>query len=124
MSVVGGRRALRRRLLDVAGAQAGYFSAAQARAAGYSYQAQRYHAERGDWLRVGRAIYRLADWPAGPHEDLVRWNLWSGGRAVVSDESALSVHELGSADPARVHLTVPPGFRRRAGGGTPPPPPP
>jgi hypothetical protein len=31
---------------------------------------------------------------------------------VVSHESALALHDLGDANPARVHLTVPPGFRR------------
>lgn len=33
---------------------------------------------------------------------------------MVSHESALDVHGLGDVDPARVHLFVPPGFRRRA----------
>ena len=32
---------------------------------------------------------------------------------MVSHESALSIHELSDANPARIHLTVPPGFRRR-----------
>lgn len=107
------RTDLRRRLLAVAARQSGYFTAAQALDAGYSYPAQRYHAKRGNWLRVDRGIYRLPEWPTGPREDLVRYSLWSRGRAVVSHETALSVHELGDADPARVHLTVPPNFRQR-----------
>lgn len=106
------RTDLRRRLLAIAARQSGYFSAAQALEAGYSYPAQRYHAKRGNWLRVDRGIYRLPEWPTGPREDLVRWSLWSRGRAVVSHETALSVHELGDVDPAHVHLTVPPNFRQ------------
>jgi predicted transcriptional regulator of viral defense system len=103
---------LRRRLFDIASAQSGYFTAAQALGVGYSYPAQSYHVHRGNWHKVVRGIYRLPEWPVGPREDLVRWTLWSRGRAVVSHETALSVHELGDADPARVHLTVPLAFRR------------
>jgi predicted transcriptional regulator of viral defense system len=106
------RTDLRRRLLAIAARQSGYFSAAQALEAGYSYPAQRYHTKRGNWLRVDRGIYRLPEWPTGPREDLVRWSLWSRGRAVVSHETALSVHELGDVDPAHVHVTVPPNFRQ------------
>lgn len=107
------RTDLRRRLLAVASAQSGYFTAAQALEAGYSYPAQRYHAHRGNWLHVDRGVYRLPEWPAGRHEDLVRWTLWGRRKAVVSHETALSVHELGEANPARVHLTVPPNFRKK-----------
>ncbi|MBA3736390.1 MAG: type IV toxin-antitoxin system AbiEi family antitoxin domain-containing protein [Actinobacteria bacterium] len=107
------RTDLRRRLLAIAARQSGYFTAAQALEAGYSYPAQRYHSKRGNWLRVDRGIYRLPEWPTGSHEDLVRWSLWSRGRAAVSHETALSVHDLGDVDPAHVHLTVPPNFRPR-----------
>src|SRR6266508_2070830 len=82
------RTDLRRRLLAIAARQSGYFTAAQALDAGYSYPAQRYHAKRGNWLRVDRGIYRFPEWPTGPREDLVRWSLWSRGRAVVSRETA------------------------------------
>lgn len=107
------RTDLRRRLLAIAARQSGYFTAGQALDVGYSYPAQRYHANRGNWLRVERGIYRLPEWPTGPRDDLVRWSLWSRGRAVVSNETALSVHELGDVDPARAHVTVPPNFRQR-----------
>jgi len=107
------RTDLRRRLLAIAARQSGYFTAAQALDAGYSYPAQRYHAKRGNWLRVDRGIFRLPEWPTGDRDDLVRWSLWSRGRAVVSHETALSVHELGDVDPARVHLTAPPNFRQK-----------
>jgi len=110
------RNALRKRLVEVASTQAGYFSAGQALEAGYSYPAQHYHALNENWLRVGRGIFRLPEWPSSPHEDLVRWTLWSGRKAVVSHESALAVHELGDVNPASVHLSVPPGFRAKAVG--------
>lgn len=105
---------LRRDLAHVAAEQAGYFTAAQARQKGYSYPAQRYHVERGTWSRVDRGIFRLPEWPASAHEDLVRWTLWSRQRAVVSHDTALAVYELGDVMPSRVHLTVPPRFRARS----------
>ncbi len=106
------RNQLRRNLVAIAGPQSGHFTAAQAITAGYSYPAQRYHAQRGNWLRIDRGIYRLAEWPTGAREDLVRWSLWSHERGVVSHETALSIHELGDVDPVRCHLTVPRNFRQ------------
>lgn len=111
---IGERQARRRRLHDLAGTQGGYFTAAQALDVGYPYQAQRYHVDRGNWLRVDRGVFRLPEWPIGEHEDLIRWSQWSRGRAVVSHETALSVHDLGDVNPASVHLTVPRGFRKHA----------
>ena len=110
------RQDLRRRLTAVAASQSGYFSAAQARGAGYSDSAQKYHADRGNWLRVERGFFRLPEWPTGSYDDLARWSLWARGRAVVSHETALAVHGLGEANPAAVHLTVPSNFRSSAPG--------
>jgi predicted transcriptional regulator of viral defense system len=104
------RRDLRRRLFAVASEQAGYFTAAQAKSLGYSYQAQAHHVAAGNWVRVDRALFRVTDWIPDVHDDLVRWSLWSKSRAVVSHESALSVHGVGEFEAPRVHLTVPPGF--------------
>lgn len=107
------RRARWRRLFDLVSGQAGYFSAAQALDLGYSYQAQAHHVAAGNWLRVDRGIFRLAEWVPGEHDELARWTLWSKGRAVVSHESALEVHDIGEFESRRVHLTVPPGFTMR-----------
>lgn len=107
------RRDLRRRLFNLAAEQGGYFTAAQAKEIGYSYQAQAHHVAAGNWLKIDRAVYRLAEWLPDVHDDLARWTLWSRGRGVVSHESALAVHELSEFEAAKVHLTVPPGFRMR-----------
>lgn len=112
------RQDLRRRLAALAATQSGYFSAAQALGLGYSYQAQKFHADHGNWLRVERGLFRLPEWPIGAHDDLVRWSLWARGRAVVSHDTALAVHGLGEANPASVHLTVPANFRSTAQGVT------
>ena len=91
--------------------QAGYFTAAQAKAIGYSYPAQAHHVGAGNWTRVDRGIFRLTDWVPGAHEELARWNLWSKKRGVVSHDTALAVHDIGELESPRVHLTVPHGFR-------------
>ncbi|MCP4898772.1 MAG: hypothetical protein GY906_17515, partial [bacterium] len=107
-----------RRLYQTAATQSGYFTSSQARQAGYAYSQQHYHVSRGNWLRVGRGIFRLCNFPPGEREDLVRWSLWSRNQkgmpqAVVSHDTALAVHALSDVMPARVHLTVPPGFRKK-----------
>jgi len=107
------RRELRRRLFNLAAEQAGYFTAAQAREIGYSYQAQAHHVSAGNWLRIDRGLFRLAEWIPDPHDDLARWTLWSKGRGVVSHETALSVHGIGEFESAQVQLTVPTDFTMR-----------
>ena len=102
---------MRHQLYQLAADQSGYFTAAQALDIGYSYQAQKYHVDRGNWRRVDRAIFRIPEWPPGPNDGLARWLLWSKGRAVVSHDSAASAYGLGLLNPAKVHLTVPPEFR-------------
>lgn len=110
------RRHLRRELFTLAAGQGGYFTAAQARTVGYSHQAQAYHVRTGDWQRVDRALFRLAEWVPGAHDELSRWTLWSRGIGVVSHESALAVHDIGELESAQVQLTVPRGFRKRHDG--------
>jgi len=107
----------RRRLYEFAVSQGGYFTAAQAKAAGYPKQLQHYHARRGNWVREDRGIYRIWEWPGGSHDDLIRWTLWSRGVAVVSHETAMAVHEISDLMPARIHMTVPPGFRKKPPAG-------
>ena len=102
------------RLYAVAEDQGGYFTAADARTAGYDYPLQHFHVRRGNWIRVDRGIYRLRRFPRGDHEDLLRWWLWTRKLGAVSHESAAAVYELGDILPSKVHLTVPPGFRKKA----------
>ncbi|MGF1647229.1 MAG: nucleotidyl transferase AbiEii/AbiGii toxin family protein [Kineosporiaceae bacterium] len=103
----------RTRLQRVAFGQAGYFTAAQAVAAGFSYQAQKYHRDRGNWLQIDRGLYRLPGWPSTPEDVWACWCTWAGPDSAVSHESALTVHDLSDANPAVVHLTVPPDYPRR-----------
>lgn len=98
---------LRRRLNELAFRQAGYVSAAQALEVGYTYQAQKYHVDRGNWVRVDRGMFRLAEWPSATEDAYVRWTVWSAGRGVISFQSAADVHDLGDFDLGVVHLTLP-----------------
>ena len=110
------------RLFEIADRQAGYFTATQAREAGYGYRLQHYHRERGHWIPVGHGLFRLARYPEGENEDLVRLYLWSRDRggtpqAIFSHETALRLHGLSDLMPGKVHLSVPKGFRKRPSRG-------
>jgi predicted transcriptional regulator of viral defense system len=104
------------RLYQIAEAQAGYFTSAQARSAGFSTSLLTYHTGSGRFERVAPRVYRLAHFPASPHEDLfVAW-LRSGAAAVVSHDSALSLYELSDALPTQIHITAPRTTSRRRPG--------
>lgn len=110
------------KLFLVADGQGGYFTAKQARSAGYYNRLQCYHTEKGHWLAVDRGVYRLRNYPDSEREDLIRWSLWSCDRkgnpqAVFSHHTALAFHQLGDIMPAKIHFTVPPKFRKKISGG-------
>ena len=106
-------------LFEIAERQQGYFTAKQAADAGYQLGSQAHHVKSGNWLRVERGIYRLARFPQSDEEQLVVYTLWSRNRAgepqgVYSHQTALSIHELSDINPIKLHMAVPPGFRRSA----------
>jgi predicted transcriptional regulator of viral defense system len=100
-------------LFGVAVGQAGYFTAAQAKEAGYSLQLLQHHLRHGSLERAGRGIFRFVRFPATDESDFVVPWLWSGRRGVVSHESALQLHDLADALPERVHLSLPKEDARR-----------
>lgn len=103
------------RLFEVASEQGGYFTAEQGAASGFSRASLSYHARRGRFLRVKRGLYRLAQYPASPREDvLAAWLAAGRDQAVVSHESALDILGLSDVVPASVHLTVPRSKRYRS----------
>ncbi len=101
------------RLFEMAAAQQGLFTTKQAAEAGYSPQLLVHYLHTGKAVRLRRGIYRLVHFPAGDHEDLVAAWLWSDLIGVVSHQSALALHGLSDALPARVHITLPAAWRRR-----------
>ena len=100
-------------LYQFAETQAGYFTTAQARAAGFSHALLSYHVRAGLFERLCPGVYRLKRFPASPHEDLfVAW-LRAGVHAVISHDSALALYDLSDLLPSEIHLTVPLTASRR-----------
>ena len=118
VSMVTDRLDMRKALNETAFRQAGYFTAAQARAAGYSAQSQKYHTDRGSWTRIERGMYRLAEWPSNDFDSYTRWFVWSEGAGVISHDSAAEVYSIGDLNPRQVHLTLPVVRRTRFTGVT------
>ena len=105
-------------LFDLADSQGGYFTAKQARKAGYYNRLQHYHKKKGDWVSVERGIYRLKNYPVADRGNMIRWSLWSFNRreepqGVFSHQTALALHELGDFMPSKIHITVPPHFVKK-----------
>ena len=110
-----------RRLFEVASEQGGYFTAAQAQACGISRPLLAHHSHAGGrFVRVGRSLYRVRDYPSSPREEVVAaWLAVGRDVAVVSHESALDLLDLSDVVPGTVNLTVPREKRhRRARSGT------
>lgn len=107
------------RLFETALAQQGFFTAKQAREAGFAENTHPYHVRAGNWVREHRGVYRLAQFPPADRPDLVLWSLWSRNRreevqGVYSHQTALSLHDLSDVNPARIHMTVPETFRKNS----------
>jgi hypothetical protein len=112
-------REAQRRLFEIAEGQQGFFTAKQAKAAGFAENTHPYHVQVGNWVREYRGIYRLTLFPPSEHPDLVKWALWSKNRnevieGVYSHQTALSLYELSDLNPAKLQMTVPTHFRRNS----------
>ncbi len=96
-------------LFEIAADQGGYFTAAQAHEAGFSKNLIRYYVQRGKFrsLRPRGGVYRLRDFPSGPHEELWAALVAAGPEAVLSHESALRLHNLSDVSPRGIHLWIP-----------------
>ena len=109
----------RAKLFAIAEGQGGYFTAKQAEEAGITQPNHAYHVRVGNWQREQRGIYRLTQFPVPERSDLILWSLWSRNRdedvaqGVYSHETALSLYDLSDLMPSKLHMTVPPRFRRR-----------
>ncbi len=99
-------------LYGVAGGQMGHFTAAQARACGFSTSLVTYHTNTRRFIRIHRGVYRLRDYPSWPREEVMAaWLAVGKERAVVSHESALDLLEHSDVIPNWIHLTVPRSVR-------------
>ena len=101
------------RLYELASAQAGHFTTAQASEAGYSGPLLHKHILAGRMRRVRRGVLRLVHFPPTEHEELVAPWLWSEQAGVFSHQTALALHELSDLLPAQLHLTLPRNWQSR-----------
>jgi predicted transcriptional regulator of viral defense system len=106
-------------LFEIASAQGGYFTALQAKLAGFSEKNHLYHVRAGNWIREWRGIYRLARFPLQDDAQYSLWGIWSLSRSgtlqgVFSHETALSLFEISDLQPEKLHMTVPRGYRRHS----------
>jgi predicted transcriptional regulator of viral defense system len=106
-------------LYQTAQLQGGFFTARQARLAGYADNTHPHHVRIGNWVRMHRGIYRLSRFPLAARPDLMLWQLWAHNRrgepqGTFSHNTALSLHALSDVMPAKLDMTVPPGFQRMA----------
>jgi predicted transcriptional regulator of viral defense system len=106
-------------LMRIAQEQQGYFTTKQAIASGYEDNTHPYHVRARNWERVRRGIYRMAHLPPPEDGEMMAWLLWTRGRderpvGAMSHHTALSLFELGDFNPEKIHMIVPPSFRRNS----------
>lgn len=108
-----------KKLFAIADRQEGFFTSGQAIQAGFQDAVHPYHVKQGHWEREMRGIYRLVRYPQSASGQYIILSLWSRDRkgisqGVFSHETALSIYELSDVNPAKIHMSVPKGFRRQA----------
>ncbi len=104
------------KLYPVAEGQAGYFTRQQAAEIGVDSARLARQTAAGRLARVAPGVYRLVQFPASPHEDLMIAWLQTGPGSVISHDSALALYDLSDALPTEVHVTVPRSASRRRSG--------
>lgn len=108
---------LERKLRKCTRRQHGCFTAAQAIDIGYADSVHLYHVKNGQWIRVLRGVYRLADAPATPAARCMAALLWTRGKngkvqGALAPDTAEALQAGRLADTQPVRLLVPKTFRR------------
>lgn len=101
------------RLYEFAEEQAGYFTAAQAHEAGFSWERLTNSVKSGKFQRIAAGVYRLSQFPSHPHEDLFYTWLSVDSSSAISHESALAYYDLSDVLPSEIHVIVPRTASRR-----------
>ena len=117
------RASLIARLTDTAGYQEGFFSAAQAAAAGIDRYRLRRLVNAGLVERDVKGVYRFANYAPTERAELWRATLWpSVSRStkkgqlplgVLSHGSALELYNVTTINPNKIEVTIPKSFRVR-----------
>lgn len=110
-SVVPGRIYLT--LLDVANGQYGYVTSDDARAVRVDPAQLRLMHHRGLLDRLSVGLYRFPIVPTSALDQYMEATLWPRTPTVLSHDTALDLHDVCDVNPARIHLSVPAGYRLR-----------
>lgn len=107
-----------RAVYQIAVDQWGYFTAAQAHAAGVSAEAVGAMKRRGNIERISTGVYRIVGYPIASWDQYMAAALWPetrrvGVRGTISHASALSMYDISDANPQKIHITIPKAVRIR-----------
>ncbi len=100
-------------IMNIAEEHEGLVPCMAAKEAGISASALVKMAQRGRLERVARGVYRLPFFPASSskysdYHEIIAWaRAGHGPSAVISHESALALHSISDALPAKFHITIP-----------------
>lgn len=94
-------------LLDLAAAQYGLLTHAQASAAGLGSRAVQHRVRRGDWERLRRGVYRVAGVPWSWEQDVLGAVLACGGHAWASHGTAMRLWGYAGFETDTIEVTVP-----------------
>lgn len=97
--------------------QQGFVTFRDARQLGFDPALLRQWYARGLLDRATHGVYRFPQATVTELDAYRLATLWAAGRGVLSHETALQLHRLGDVEPARIHITLPKGYRPRRKGG-------
>ena len=108
---------LAHKLRKLAKRQHGCFTAAQALDIGYADSVHLYHVKNGEWLRVYRGVYRLAEASETPEARCMASLLWTRDKngkilGVLARETADALRNGTLTAIQPIQIAVPKGFRR------------
>lgn len=101
-------------LAEVANERYGFVTPDDARELGINPMNLVRMAERGQIERRGNGLYRFPLTPANSLDPYMEATLWPReARGVLSHETALELYQLSDVHPAKIHITLPRGYRVR-----------
>ena len=108
---------LAKKLHNLAKRQHGCFTASQAIEMGYADSVHLYHIKNGEWIRLYRGIYRLAQAPESPEARCMAALLWTRDKngeiqGFLTEETASAIRSGSLSSTTPIQLGVPKSFRR------------
>lgn len=97
-------------LAEIACPHDGYFTRADARAAGAGDAVFDALLAEHKIEPTAAGVYHLVNFPHSDHEQLIALWLHTDRRGIISHDTALFLHEISDVLPRRRHITVPPGW--------------